>query len=69
MNCITCANWTPKAGDPKLAKQGFAPCKTLSPGKWVTFAATFERDCKHHRRATEEVTRRRVEWLSPQTNS
>lgn len=68
VNCITCANWTPKAGDPKLAKQGFAPCKVWSEGKkWVTFGATYERECKHHRKAPEQVTDKRKEWLDAQS--
>ena len=63
VTCITCANWSPKTGDPKLARLGFAPCRTLSPGKWVTFAARYERDCKHHRQAVDMVVDKRREWL------
>ena len=62
--CINCANWTPKQGDAKLAKLGLAPCKVRSPGKWKLFGATYERECDQHRKATEEVTKRRKEWLN-----
>lgn len=67
MNCITCANWTPKQGEPKLAKLGYAPCKVLSAGKWQTFGARFERDCKHWRKAPEQVAQKRGEWLDAQS--
>ena len=65
MICITCANWSPKTGDPKLARLGFAPCRTLSPGKWVTFAARYERDCEHHRQAVFQLADQGLDTLAP----
>jgi hypothetical protein len=63
VKCIECANWNPKAGDPKLARLGLAPCRVLSPGKWKMFGATYERDCEHHRQAVQMVVDKRMEWL------
>jgi hypothetical protein len=64
VKCIECANWTPKQGDPKLAKLGLAPCNVRSPGKWKMFGATYERDCEQHRQAVPIVVEKRMEWLN-----
>ena len=66
MNCITCANWTLNHKHP-MAQHGFGMCKVIGQGPWVTFAARYERDCKHHRRAPELVTDKRKEWLDAQS--
>lgn len=63
MTCIECANWTPKASEPKLARLGFATCKVLSKTKGHTFSARYERDCRHYRAAVPMVVDKRREWL------
>lgn len=38
--CIACTHWQPKAGDPKLARMGFAQCaKKALPGHTVSAEA------------------------------
>lgn len=62
--CIACKHWSPKDGEPAMARMGFAPCliKHL-PGHTTSAHA---RQCDRFTPASAEVAQQRAEWLAKQ---
>ena len=58
MQCVTCANWTPKA-NPEMARVGFAACSKSQP--WHFYPPT--KTCAKYTAAPAETAAKRVAWL------